>query len=88
MKCFGKQMNLAAIPALLGVAFLFSSVPLSATIFGSLRGVVHDQQHRPIGGASVVLKIQEFKLVAKSRDQSGRRVYVCSGGHRGLRPHC
>ena len=27
-----------------------------ATIFGSARGIVHDPQHRPIEGATVVLK--------------------------------
>jgi len=31
---------------------------LSATIFGSVRGVVHDPQHRPIQGAQVTLKAQ------------------------------
>ncbi len=30
----------------------------SATIFGSVRGVVHDPQHRPIQGAHVTLKAQ------------------------------
>jgi outer membrane cobalamin receptor len=28
----------------------------SATIFGSIRGIVHDPQHRPISGASAILK--------------------------------
>ena len=27
-----------------------------ATVFGSLRGVVHDPDHRPVSGARVVLK--------------------------------
>ena len=29
---------------------------LSATIFGSVRGVVHDAQHKPVASAIVVLK--------------------------------
>ena len=29
-----------------------------ATIFGSVRGIVHDPQHRPIQGARVTLKAQ------------------------------
>ncbi len=29
-----------------------------ATIFGNVRGIVHDPQHRPVGGAQVVLKAQ------------------------------
>src|SRR5579863_6860105 len=35
--------------------FWMSSVAL-ATIFGAVRGVVHDPQHRPIQGAMVMLK--------------------------------
>ena len=40
---------------LLASAFLLSSHLARATIFGSVHGVVHDPQHRPIAGASVVL---------------------------------
>ncbi|HUO24788.1 MAG TPA: TonB-dependent receptor [Candidatus Aquilonibacter sp.] len=32
------------------------SIPVYATVFGSVRGVVHDPQHRPIQGAMVMLK--------------------------------
>jgi len=38
--------------------FLAASLPLFATIFGSVRGVVHDPQHRPIQGARLTLKAQ------------------------------
>jgi len=31
-------------------------VPVSATIFGSVRGVIHDPQHRPVQGAMVMIK--------------------------------
>ncbi len=37
---------------------LFSGAVAFATIFGSVRGIVHDQQHRPIQGAHVTLKAQ------------------------------
>ncbi|MGA2078172.1 MAG: carboxypeptidase regulatory-like domain-containing protein, partial [Terriglobia bacterium] len=40
----------AVVLVLGGVAF--------ATIFGSVRGIVHDPQHRPIPGAQVTLKAQ------------------------------
>ncbi len=40
-----------------------AAVSVSATIFGSVRGIVHDPQHRPIQGAMVMLK-------AKSSDWS------------------
>ena len=41
--------------SLLGVLLIFASA-LQASIFGSIRGLVHDPQHRPIPGAQVTLK--------------------------------
>jgi outer membrane receptor protein involved in Fe transport len=42
---------------LLAAAVLLVSVQAAwATIFGGVRGIVHDPQHRPIAGASVVLR--------------------------------
>src|SRR4029077_14223329 len=38
------------------VAFLFLSVSALATVFGTVRGIVHDPQHRPIADATVTLK--------------------------------
>ena len=35
---------------------LFLGVPLLATVFGTVRGIVHDPQHRPIVDATVTLK--------------------------------
>jgi len=37
---------------------LATSLPAFATIFGSVRGIVHDPQHRPIQGAHLTLKAQ------------------------------
>src|SRR6202049_2047525 len=37
-------------------AMLLISLTASATIFGAIRGIVHDPQHRPISGVSVTLK--------------------------------
>ena len=37
-------------------ALLFLSTPALATIFGTLRGIVHDPQHRPVADATVALK--------------------------------
>ncbi len=45
-----------AIKALPVIVFL--SAIAFATIFGSIRGIVHDPQHRPIQSAHVVLKSQ------------------------------
>jgi TonB dependent receptor/Carboxypeptidase regulatory-like domain/TonB-dependent Receptor Plug Domain len=36
--------------------FLLTVLPCYATIFGTVRGVVHDPQHRPIANAQVMLK--------------------------------
>ena len=44
--------------ASLTAVVLFLSAVAFATIFGSVRGVVHDPQHRPIQGAHVTLKAQ------------------------------
>ena len=62
-------MNLSAISALLAIAVLFDGTPLLATIFGSVRGVVHDPQHRPIQGAHITLKAQTSDW-AQSQDSS------------------
>ena len=55
----------------IAVVFVFGVVA-HATIFGSVRGVVHDPQHRPIQGASVTLKAQnsDWKQ-SQSSDQNG-----------------
>jgi hypothetical protein len=41
---------------LLATVLLLSGQSARATIFGSVRGMVHDPQHRPVAGASVLLK--------------------------------
>src|ERR1700690_3722201 len=41
--------------ALLG-GLLFFAAAATATIFGSLRGIIHNPQHRPVQGAMVMLK--------------------------------
>ena len=38
------------------VFYLFASAALFATVFGTVRGIVHDPQHRPVPGISVTLK--------------------------------
>jgi len=41
-----------------------------ATVFGTVRGIVHDPQHRPVSGIQVVLKAKasEFTLSARTDD--------------------
>jgi outer membrane cobalamin receptor len=36
--------------------FLFCAASSQATVFGGIRGLVHDAQHRPIAGAQVVIR--------------------------------
>src|SRR5580658_460822 len=51
--------KLRLIPFMPSLLLCLLSAPLAfATIFGSVRGVVHDPQHRPIQGAHLTLKAQ------------------------------
>ncbi|MFZ1928353.1 MAG: carboxypeptidase regulatory-like domain-containing protein, partial [Candidatus Sulfotelmatobacter sp.] len=45
------------VTGVIAVAFFLGAVAF-ATIFGSVRGIVHDPQHRPVQGAMVMLKAQ------------------------------
>jgi len=49
------------LASLIGAVFFFGVVA-HATIFGSVRGVVHDPQHRPIQGASVTLNVGDKRV--------------------------
>src|SRR5438477_4038214 len=40
------------------VIFAVAAISVQATIFGSLRGIVHDPHHRPVSGAMVMLRSQ------------------------------
>jgi outer membrane receptor protein involved in Fe transport len=42
--------------AILAVSLCLWAVSTAATIFGTVRGIVHDPQHRPIPGATVTLR--------------------------------
>ena len=56
----------------LGVATLMLvSLPgLHATVFGTVRGIVHDPQHRPIAGADVTLKSASSEWLQKTQTNS------------------
>jgi len=56
-------------PIVISAVLLIPSVAF-ATIFGSVRGVVHDPQHRPIQGAHVTLKAENSEW-AQSQDSGG-----------------
>lgn len=48
-------MQLSRIPCVLLFAFIFSCFA-AATIFSTVRGIVHDPQHRPVQGAQIILR--------------------------------
>ena len=52
---------------------LFLSVPALATIFGTVRGIVHDPQHRPIADATVTLKAKtsDYRQTAQTDIEGG-----------------
>jgi outer membrane cobalamin receptor len=56
--------------ACLFVVFLFAALSAFATVFGTVRGIVHDPQHRPVSGIQVILKgkTSEFALNTRTDD--------------------
>jgi hypothetical protein len=61
--------------SLFPLLFLFSLKPAHATIFGSVRGIVHDPQHRPIQGARLTIKAQTSDWV-QSQDSTGNGEFL------------
>lgn len=60
-----------------GAFLLTASLPAFATIFGSVRGVVHDPQHRPIQGAHLTLKAQDSDwMQSQNSDNNGEFVFT------------
>src|ERR1700676_1923676 len=49
---------------------LFFSATLLATVFGSVRGIVHDPQHRPVAGIPVVLKSSTSQFMLETRSDA------------------
>ncbi len=60
------RRNILAGAALL----LLSSLPVRATVFGTVHGVVHDPQHRPIAGATVTLTTPNSDVVLQDTTNS------------------
>ena len=49
--------------AFLFVVSLFIALPAFATVFGTVRGIVHDPQHRPVQDVTVTLKAKTSSYV-------------------------
>src|SRR5260370_17736185 len=56
--------------ASLSAVLVFGALQAFATVFGTVRGIVHDPQHRPVSGIQLVLKAKtsEFTLDARTDD--------------------
>src|ERR1700675_4354109 len=64
------------MPLLIALLMIFVSVA-RATIFGNVRGIVHDPQHRPVAGAEVKLKLASSDWSSGSQtDQEGQFTFT------------
>ncbi len=52
---------------LLAASLLSGATRVKATIFGTIRGIVHDPQHRPVDGAQVLLKGADSEWTQKAQ---------------------
>jgi len=53
---------------------LLELAALQATVFGTVRGVVHDAQHLPIPGVTVTLKAQDSDWVQIQKKATGENL--------------
>ena len=58
----------------LAALLLVSAGVAQATVFGNIRGIVHDPQHRPIQGANVTVKAKASDWTEDSNDRCQWRV--------------
>jgi carboxypeptidase family protein/TonB-dependent receptor-like protein len=73
-QAFGEFMRRIHIP-LLGGLLLFAAT-LHATIFGSIRGIIHDPQHRPVEGAMVMMRAKSSEWSTSTiTDSNGEFVF-------------
>ena len=52
------------------VVFLFAAPCVLATVFGSVRGIVHDPQHRPVPGITVILNMRNSEFAQTAQTDS------------------
>src|SRR5215472_3697514 len=65
----------------------FGALVARATVFGGLRGIVHDPQHRPIAGATVTLQSahSDLKLSAVSNQAGEFTIAISKSGFENFR---
>src|SRR6202045_1600218 len=63
-------------------ALLFLSGPPLATVFGTVRGIVHDPQHRPVADATVTLKAKasDYMQTMQTDAEGGFHFDAVAGG--------
>jgi TonB dependent receptor/Carboxypeptidase regulatory-like domain/TonB-dependent Receptor Plug Domain len=69
------------------VAMIYSICPVFADIFGTVRGIVHDAQHRPISGARLELRAthSDWNRKAVSNDEGQFQIDAVPAGEYTLR---
>ena len=74
---FAAAPKIATALCLISAAFcLMSAQPAQATVFGSVKGIVHDPQHRPIDSAKVTLHAAHSSVRRNRNHQSGRGIQL------------
>jgi hypothetical protein len=61
--------RISSFAVLFAVSFALS-VPALASIFGSVRGIIHDPQHRPVQDAMVMIKAKSSDWSASTTSDS------------------
>ncbi len=72
MSSKGRSLSVVAVLAFTACSLLISPYPIRADVFGTVRGIVHDPQHRPIEGAEILFSARnlDWKRTAKT-DENG-----------------
>ena len=55
----------------IGILLTALSLPAAASTVGSVRGIIHDQQHRPVENAMVMLKAKSSDWSATTNSDAG-----------------
>ena len=69
------------------LAGVFLGVPVSATVFGTVRGVIHDPSHRPVAEAAITLQAaaSSYSQTARTNDAGEFEIAVVPIGEYRLR---
>jgi len=73
---------LSVLPVFFSLFIVYFSPEARASIFGTVRGIVHDTQHRPIEGAKIELraKLSDWQRSAVSDGDGGFQIDAVPAG--------